>query len=133
MTLSVINNTISSGPSITYPDNSTIVTNGDIYTDIRDSSSPVHLSSTDDSLLNWSLVGDAGSYTINNNESPVSSVYIYSMGDVGYIEPRDITVRATNPSDGSYSDVIIHFGTGYQCQDGSWAADFDSCPILTEE
>lgn len=132
MTLSVINNNIGSGPQINY--NGVNVTGGDIYTDLRDSSNRVYLTSANGSLLNWSIVvGGDGDYVVSPSESASSTVSVFSMGDVGYIKSRDVTVRATNPNDNTTSDIVIHFATGQLCQDGTWISNEDSCPILTEE
>lgn len=129
MTLSVVSNGITSGPQINY--NGVNVTGGDIYTGIV-SGTPVYLTSANGSLLNWTIVNDYGTYVVEP-ELASSTVSVYNSHEGNYMSPMDITVRATNPNDNTTSDIVIHFGTGQLCQDGTWISNEDSCPSPTIE
>jgi len=123
----VSNSATCPSPKITY--NGTDVSNGDVYVDRCDFSTAITLTSASGSLLNWSYEGDYGAYSISNSDLS-SSAKFYSMGDINYIEAKDVVVRATNPDDNTYSLVNIHFGTGQYCPNtNEWISNSATCSI----
>ena len=140
VTLSIIGDGTSSGPTVTY--NGQNVSSGDVYVDTYGGFSDLTLSSSDP-LTIWT----SNYYNEENNNSyrhmydlnnyyNMYGVFEYNGGETSAIFTRsdtyaiseDVIYTATSPS--GVTNVTVHYGTGKDCGDNVWVSNSATCPQI---
>jgi len=130
ITLSIIGDGTSTGPTVTY--NGKNVSNGNIYVD-NSSFDLLNLYSSDPSTV-WSsnYLGDYRTVYSDSNQSSIydgsatSNIYVFSQS---YASPEDVIYTATSSS--GVTNITVHYGTGKDCGSGVWVNNGAACPAPT--